>query len=136
MKIQNISNSQQNTNFQGNLILKGEFGTIATKHIREAVPQLRKIIDKEPFDLFIQQHQRGENVLEVFAQNFVDHLNNKNNKKVSAFVSETGDMISAADNVVSGYKNDIQSKKLWERIKAAYFKFEDYYFEMLDDIGK
>ena len=46
MKIQNISNSQQNTNFQGNLILKGEFGTIATKHIREAVPQLRKIIDK------------------------------------------------------------------------------------------
>ena len=56
--------------------------------------------------------------------------------EVSAFVSETGDMISAADNVVSGYKNDIQSKKLWERIKAAYFKFEDYYFEMLDDIGK
>ena len=45
-------------------------------------------------------------------------------------------MPGAAESVIKEYKDKIQSKKLWERIKTAYFKFEDYYYEMLEDIGK
>ena len=135
MQVQNISSSN-NTNFQGYLVLRGDFGTVATKQIRQAAPELKKLIKKEPFDLFVTQHRKGENIIEVYAQNIVDNFEHKDNKKISAFISETGDMPGAAESVIKEYKDKIQSKKLWERIKTAYFKFEDYYYEMLEDIGK
>ena len=78
MQIQNISNQPK---FKGNVILVGEFSAVPTKLIRKSASKLAKIIDKKPYDLFLEQnHARG--IVTVSAQREKDYMNNKGLKSV------------------------------------------------------
>ena len=73
MKVQNISNNQS---FQGNVIMIGKFSEMPEKLIQKSLPKLEKMIEKKPYDLFIEQNKH-KGVVKVYAQKEKDFKLNK-----------------------------------------------------------
>lgn len=73
MQIQNISNQQS---FKGNVIMVGKFGEVPEKIIQKSLPKLEKIIEKKPYDLFLEQH-KNKGVINVYAQKEKDFKLNR-----------------------------------------------------------
>lgn len=52
--MQTISNSKQN--FQGRVAIVGDLSAIPSKAVRQAAPNLKKLLADKPFDLFIKEN--------------------------------------------------------------------------------
>ncbi len=87
--MQAISNSKQN--FTGNALKLGEFSHITSNNVDKALPKLRKMISKKPFDLIIQEDRFSGNVIKISAEKVEDH-NANNLKHVTAYATNRAEI--------------------------------------------
>lgn len=121
MQIQNISNSQQNTqNFQGKInITPGDLSYLPAKYVRKSYNAMQEQIKNKPFDLFIKQNHQERNV-SIMAQKESDALK-KNALRTEHFVSDEADLYeSVAKLVVREHEEKLQSqpKTFSEKIQS------------------
>lgn len=86
MQVQTISNTKSNNqNFQGNVVIVNELSYNPCKYVRKAMGAMQEMIKDKPYDLFIKQHYK-ENEVSLTAQDSINYLKNKGLKS-EAFVS-------------------------------------------------
>ncbi len=86
MQVQTISNTKpDNKSFQGNVIIVNELSYNPCRYVRKAMGAMQEMIKDKPYDLFIKQHYK-ENEVSLTAQDSINYLRNKGLKS-EAFVS-------------------------------------------------
>ena len=123
--MQAISNSKQN--FTGTALMQGAFSQQASYNIEKALPKLRDIIYRKPFNLIIQEYRFCGDVLKISAQKTEDYLA-QNKKKVTAYVTNKAKnpselYVEAAKHVIRDYNKQ-------------YIKPGNFFDRMLDKLTK
>lgn len=135
MKVQNISNTQQNINFQGNVIIVNDLSAIPSKLVRKSAQTLKTMVADKNYDLLIKQNHEQKTV-SIIAQN-PKYCGNPLKPHVETIINQNKDLYEkAAKNSMDKFEALPQSlpKRAWNKVKELYFKFEDEYYEMLEDL--
>ena len=103
--MQAISNSKQN--FTGTALMQGAFSQQASYNIEKALPKLRDIIYRKPFNLIIQEDRFCGDVLKISAQKTEDYLAQNKKKVTGVVIDAKGEPIIGANVVEIGTSNGI-----------------------------
>ncbi len=130
MQVQNISNQP---NFKGNIILVGEFSAVPTKLIRNAVPKLKELMEKKPYDLFIEQH-RSKGVVSVYAQKEKDFMKNKGLKSLVMMKDSEDFYEKCAEYVIKEQdKKILANPTTGQKIKNFFDKISTKFVSVMQD---
>lgn len=107
--------------------MQGAFSQQASYNIEKALPKLRDIIYRKPFNLIIQEDRFCGDVLKISAQKTEDYLA-QNKKKVTAYVTNKAKnpselYVEAAKHVIRDYNKQ-------------YIKPGNFFDRMLDKLTK
>lgn len=135
MQVQNISNSQINTqtNFQGRVIIDGELSALPAKLVRKSAQTLKDIIADKPYDLFIRQNHREGRIL-ITAQKEKDYIRGKG-LKADALMDKNVDLYKeCAEYVVK--EQDLKLKynpTFAQKCKRFFNKLGNRFMDIVQD---
>ena len=130
MQVQNISNQP---NFKGNIILVGEFSAVPTKLIRNAVPKLKELMEKKPYDLFIEQ-QRSKGIVSVYVQKEKDFMRNKGLKSLVMMKDSEDFYEKCAEYVIKEQdKKILANPTTGQKIKNIFDKISTKFVSVMQD---
>jgi len=144
MQVQTISNSQPNqTNFQGRIAIVNELSAEPCRRIRNIIPDLEKVINDKPFDLFVTETHQGQS-LSFIAQKS-KHFGKKN-KPISEYSVATNisypntekDIekfyIAVATDTVSDFEKMLPKKASFaDKCKNILNKFCNHFINAITD---
>lgn len=135
MKTQNISNTPQNTNFQGNVIIVNDLSAVPTKLVRRSADKLKTMIADKNCDLFIRQNH-SQHSISIIAQNPKYHGNFKKPHKETIIDQNSYFYEEAALNSIKEYEKLplSLSEKIGKLFKKLQTKIQFEYDEFIKDL--
>lgn len=125
MQTPKISNTDTRTNFNGTF--KSFYNTLSRqtqKYVNEANPAIEKMIKKEPFNLYLFEHNNeGNTIIEFLARNPQRRYNEKH---TSAYTTNRGQEVAklyetAAQHAITDYKRQFLHKDNWFKRHISQF---------------
>lgn len=137
MKVEHISNSLYNTNFQGGINIVGDLSAIPARQVKNSVPKLKQLFENKNYDLFITQDY-AKNKL-IFRAQKSGHFGKKNNPYAETFLSAarvdgSSDLYySVAKYVAKKYEKLPENNTFGAKCKDFFAKLGRKFMQIMQD---